>query len=177
VVTGASGGVGSLAVALLAGRGFTVAASSGKRRAHEWLRGLGASSVLDRAALAEPSPKPLLKPSWQGGVDTVGGQTLATLLKSLYWGGAVAACGLVGGTELNTSVYPFILRGARLLGIDSAACPMARRSAAWAKLAGEWRPADLEAMTEEIGLDGLEAAIQRILKGEAQGRVLVDLDA
>ncbi len=172
VVTGASGGVGSVAVALLAKLGFEVLASTGTEAAHGWLRELGAADILLREARAEPSERPLLKARFAGGIDTVGGEPLSNLVKSLEYGASVAACGLVAGPQLALTVYPFILRGVSLLGIDSAECPMEVRRAVWEKLAGPWR-VDLEAITREVTLDELSSVIDDILQGQTQGRVLV----
>jgi acrylyl-CoA reductase (NADPH) len=176
LVTGASGGLGSLTVAILAKLGLEVTASTGKESAHEMLRELGATSFLDRQELAEATERPLLKARWGGAVDTVGGRTLENVVKSLKWGAAVAACGNVGGAEVSLTVFPFILRGVKLLGVDSAGCPMERRQAAWRKLAGEWKPMEMDKITSEIGLDELDEAVEAILKGEVQGRVLVNLN-
>ena len=173
VVTGASGGVGSLAVALLAARGYEVVASSGTPAARALLADLGASRVIDRQELAEPSERPLLKSSYAGAIDSVGGHTLVNLLKSLRYRGAVAACGLVQSPELQMNVFPFILRGAALLGIDSANCPMEQRLEVWRRLAGEWKPSLPEELVREIDLGGLDEAIDAILQGGTVGRVLV----
>jgi acrylyl-CoA reductase (NADPH) len=172
-VTGASGGVGSLAVALLAARGYEVVASSGTEGAREWLSQLGAAQVIGRRDLAEASERPLLKPAYAGAVDTVGGHTLANLLKSLRYGGAAAACGLVQSAELRVNVFPFILRGVALLGIDSAACPMRLRLEVWRRLAGEWKPRELERFAREVELDELDGAVDEVLAGRTMGRVLV----
>ena len=180
VVTGASGGVGTLAVALLAKAGFRVVASSGTQRAYPLLAQLGAEEVLERDALATPTARPMLKGLYGGGIDTVGGDTLAGLLKRTEVGGAVAACGMVGGADLNVSVFPFILRGVALLGIDSQHYPMERRQAMWRRLAGPWRVeglADVPGLVTEVDLDGLEAAIEDILVGAVVGRVVVRLTA
>jgi putative YhdH/YhfP family quinone oxidoreductase len=177
VVTGASGGVGAISVALLAKAGFQVAAVSGKPAAHEFLKSLGAAAVLDRDEVLDKSNKPLLGARWAGAVDTVGGETLATLIKAMRRAGCVAACGLVGGPELHLTVYPFILRGVTLAGIDSAECPMEKRRELWAKLAGPWKPAQLESLaTTSVSLDGVAEQVQKILKGQVMGRVLVALD-
>lgn len=175
LVTGASGGVGSLAVALLAKAGYVVTASSGKESAHEALLALGAAEVIDREAFSAPTGRPLLPDNYAGAVDTVGGQTLENVVKMLHLGASVAACGNVGGAELNLTVYPFILRGVKLLGIDSQHCPMEKRQKVWRKLAGEWKLEGLERITREIGLDELDEAVEAILKGQIQGRVLVRL--
>jgi acrylyl-CoA reductase (NADPH) len=172
VVTGASGGVGSVAVALLAKAGFEVVASTGTEAAHGWLRELGAAEIIPRAELSEASERPLLKARFAGAVDTVGGEPLSNLVKSLRYRGAVAACGLVAGPQLSLTVFPFILRGVSLLGIDSAECPMALRRRVWERLAGDWK-VDLSVVTQEVALEDLGGAIEEILAGRTQGRVLV----
>ncbi len=174
LVTGASGGVGSLAVALLAQQGFGVQAVTGKAEAHTWLEHLGAQQVLPRQVLEDSSGKPLLSSRWAAGVDTVGGRPLATLVRSLRIGGAVAACGVVAGAELPLTVFPFILRGVGLLGVDSAHCPYTLRLQLWQRLATTWKPRHLEdVLAREIGLEELEPHVQAILAGKVQGRVLV----
>lgn len=173
LVTGASGGVGSIAVVLLAKRGYAVVAMSGKASAHDYLRTLGASRVLNREEIADLSGKSLLKGCWAGAVDTVGGSVLATVLKSTRYNGVVTACGQVAGGELATTVYPFILRGVKLLGIDSVQCPMPQRLEVWQKLASDWKPACLDAMSATIGLDALPDKIEAILQGSIRGRVVV----
>jgi len=172
VVTGASGGVGSVAVALLAHLGFETLASTGTEAAHGWLGDLGASEIVPREELSESSSKPLLRSRFAGAVDTVGGEVLSNVVKSLTYRGAAAACGLVAGPELSLSVFPFILRGVSLLGIDSAACPMDVRRRVWEKLAGAWK-VDLDKVTREVTLDELSSVIDEILAGQTQGRVLV----
>lgn len=172
VVTGASGGVGSVAVALLAKAGFEVVASTGTEAAYGWLRELGAAEIIPRAELSEASERPLLKARFAGAVDTVGGEPLSNLVKSLRYRGAVAACGLVAGPQLSLTVFPFILRGVSLLGIDSAECPMALRRRVWERLAGDWK-VDLSVVTQEVALEDLGGAIEEILAGRTQGRVLV----
>ena len=172
VVTGASGGVGSVAVALLARAGFEALASTGTEAAHGWLRDLGAAAIIPRDELSAASPKPLLKARFAGAVDTVGGEILTNVVKSLSYRGAAAACGLVAGPELSLSVYPFILRGVSLLGIDSAECPMDVRRRVWDKLAGDWK-VDLKSVTREVTLDELGGAVDEILAGQIQGRVVV----
>jgi acrylyl-CoA reductase (NADPH) len=176
VVTGASGGVGSVAVALLAQLGFETLASTGTEAAHGWLKELGAAAILPREELAEPSERPLLKGRFAGAVDTVGGETLSNVVKSLRPRASAAACGLVGGPKLSLTVFPFILRGVSLLGIDSAECPMPLRRRVWEKLAGAWK-VDLSGITDEITLDELDAKIDAILAGRTQGRVLVRVAA
>lgn len=177
VVTGAAGGVGSVAVAILARLGYQVAAGTGRAEAHDYLRSLGASRIIDRAALAAPSNRPLESEQWAGAVDTVGGDTLAALLRAMGYGGSVAACGLAGGNHLQTTVLPFILRGVNLLGIDSVQCPAARRRAAWERLARDLPPAALERMMQVIPLAEVPAASQQILRGQVRGRVVVDVNA
>jgi len=176
LVTGASGGVGSVAVALLAKAGYRVVASSGKQQQAAMLQELGASEVIARADLLQGAERPLLKERWAGAIDVVGGATLATVLKSTRYGGTVTCCGLVGSADLPVNVFPFILRGVSLLGIDSVQCPMAPRLAIWQKLAGEWRLDNLASASHELGLDDLEEALQRMLRGESQGRTVVRLD-
>ncbi|HAD03358.1 MAG: quinone oxidoreductase [Desulfuromonadales bacterium GWD2_61_12] len=175
LVTGASGGVGSLAVQILARAGYAVTAATGKAGEHAWLQGLGASNVIARVDLLEGAERPLLKERWGGVVDCVGGATLAAALKATRYGGVVTCCGLVGSSELNVNVFPFILRGVSLLGIDSVEAPMAQRRAVWEKLAGPWKPARLQAGAEECDLAGLETRIAVILAGGARGRTVVRL--
>ena len=172
VVTGASGGVGSVAVALFAKLGFETLASTGTEAAHGWLRELGAADIVPRSELSEPSERPMLKARFAGAIDTVGGEVLSNVVKSLKYRAAASACGLVAGPELSLTVFPFILRGVSLLGIDSAECPVALRRSVWDKLAGEWK-VDLSAATHEVTLDDLGRMIDEILAGRTQGRVLV----
>ncbi len=173
LVTGATGGVGSVAVSILAGRGHRVTAVTGKPDAGDWLRALGAAEVVDRAAVGDPS-RPLQRERWAGAVDCVGGEMLAAVLASLRYGAAVAASGNTGGTGLPTTVFPFILRGASLLGIDSVQCPIERRREVWTRLAGDLRPPALDDLaTDEVGLDGVPGALERVLAGGARGRTLV----
>lgn len=176
LVTGAAGGLGSVAVALLAKRGYNVAASTGRAEEHDYLKSLGAATIVDRAELSGGAAKPLLAERWLGCVDAVGGATLAAVLASVKLHGAVAACGNAGGIELNTTVLPFLLRGIGLLGIDSAQCPTPRRVAAWQRLADEM-PADLlDSLTTETRLADLPELGGRILKGGVRGRVVVDVN-
>jgi acrylyl-CoA reductase (NADPH) len=173
LVTGASGGVGSVAVDILAGRGYEVVASTGKDAA-DWLQGLGAASVVSRSDVIGDVKRPLGKSQWAGVVDCVGGDVLAGALRGLKYGAAAAACGNTAGVELPTSVLPFILRAVALLGIDSVATPIDARRETWARLAGDLRPAHLsDTIAREIGLDELEAALDAILRGELQGRTIV----
>jgi len=175
LVTGASGGVGSYAVAILAKAGYRVIAATGKLEQATYLHALGAAEVMDRASALNPSSRPLLSAKYAGAVDAVGGATLASILKMMKIGGAVAALGNVGGAELNTTVFPFILRGVSLLGVDSGNLPMPRRAALWQKLADDWKPAMLERINQEVTLDGLNEQIDRILRGQIAGHVLVKI--
>jgi putative YhdH/YhfP family quinone oxidoreductase len=175
VVSGATGGVGILAVMLLGQLGFSVVASTGKLERSDWLKGLGAARVVDRVTLNDKTNRPLLSSVWQGAVDTVGGSTLATILRSTKIDGCVTACGLVGGNELNLTVYPFILRGVVLHGIDSANQSLERRSSLWNRLASEWRLDHLASITQTVGLSALNQKIDEILAGQIVGRTVVDL--
>ncbi len=172
LVTGASGGVGSVAVALLARAGFTVAASTGRPQEADYLKRLGAAEIIDRVELSQPG-KPLGKERWAGAIDSVGSTTLANVCATTRYGGTVAACGLAGGMDFPSSVAPFILRGVTLAGVDSVMAPAARRRAAWDALAAELDPALLEAMTEDVDLAGLIPAAPRILAGQVRGRLVV----
>jgi acrylyl-CoA reductase (NADPH) len=173
-VTGAAGGVGSVAVAILAKRGFTVHAVTGRPQEADYLRGLGTAEILARADLAG-AVKPLAKERWAGGVDSVGSTMLANLLSMTRYGGAVAACGLAGGMDLPTSVAPFILRGVCLYGIDSVMCPLPRRKEAWKRLETDLDRQKLATMTREIGLSDLPDAAAAILKGDVRGRIVVKI--
>ncbi|MDP8981678.1 MAG: oxidoreductase [Acidobacteriota bacterium] len=175
VVSGAAGGVGSVAVALLASRGYKVTAITGRKEAHDYLRSLGAAEILDRAEVGTGSTKPLEKERWSGAVDTVGGEMLASILRTLSYGASAAACGLAGGGNLPTSVFPFILRNVSLLGIDSVMCPAERRRAAWARLASELQADKLAFMTQVVPLGDIPAWSVRILDGQVRGRVVVDV--
>ena len=174
LVTGAAGGVGSVAVALLAKRGYPVVASTGRPETHDYLRGLGARDFIDRAALLEKGP-PLQKERWAGGVDSVGGQTLVNALSQTVWGGAIAACGLAGSTDLPGTVLPHILRSVTLLGIDSVAAPQDRRNAAWARLACDLDRDTLKAMYEVQPFEALPDLATKILAGQIRGRVVVKI--
>jgi acrylyl-CoA reductase (NADPH) len=171
-VTGAAGGVGSVAVAILAKRGFTVHAVTGRPAETDYLKGLGAAEIVARQELAE-KPRPLAKERWAGAVDVVGSTTLANLLSMTRYGGAVAACGLAGGMDLPTSVAPFILRGVCLYGIDSVMCPLPRRKEAWKRLAEDLDRQKLAAMTREIGLSEAVGVAPDILAGRVRGRIVV----
>ena len=178
LVTGASGGVGSFAVALLAKRGYEVVASTGKVAEHGWLTQLGAARVIGRGDLDEAAGRVLGPERWAGAVDCVGGETLARVLRSLRYGAAVAASGLTGGTDLATTVYPFITRNVALLGVDSVRTPPQERRAVWARLGTDLRPEHLEAMVAaEVPLTGLGGALADILAGRVRGRVVVAVGA
>ena len=174
VVTGAAGGVGSVAVALLAKLGYRVVASTGRPAEEAYLKGLGASEIILRTELSGAA-KPLAKERWAGAVDTVGSSTLANVIASLSYGGAVAACGLAGGMDLPTSVAPFILRGISLLGIESVYMPMPRRLEAWRRLARDLDPKALAAMTRMISLKDVPKAAGDILAGQIRGRLVVEI--
>ena len=174
VVTGASGGVGSVAVALLSKLGWTVIASTGRPEEAGWLCDLGASEIIDRAELSEPG-KPLAKERWAGGVDAVGSHTLANVLAATRYGGVVTCCGLAQGMDLPASVAPFILRGVSLLGIDSVMAPKSRRMQAWKRLAEDLDPAKLRAIATDIDFDGIVDAAGKIIDGQIRGRVVVDM--
>jgi acrylyl-CoA reductase (NADPH) len=175
LVTGGAGGVGSVAIALLAGLGHEVTASTGRPEVHQYLRSLGASTVIDRAELAEPSPRPLESERFAGCVDSVGGTTLARVLGQMKYRCSVAAVGLAGGSELRATVIPFLLRGVNLLGIDSVYQPAAPRRAAWRRLARDLDLAKLEAVIVDAGLEDLPRLADQILEGRIRGRVVVDL--
>ncbi|MBL8826595.1 MAG: YhdH/YhfP family quinone oxidoreductase [Planctomycetaceae bacterium] len=173
VVTGATGGVGSLATAMLAKLGYSVVAVTGKSTEHDFLCTLGAARIVERGEVNDTSGKPLLGERWSAAVDTVGGNTLATIVRSARRGGVVTACGMVGGVDLPLTVYPFILRNVSLAGIDSVECPDVLREQLWSKLADEWRPAALASIATEVSLTELPAQIERILNGAQRGRVIV----
>lgn len=175
LVTGATGGVGSTAVAMLSKAGYDVVASTGKTDQRDFLLGLGAKDVISREESVDKSGKPLLKGKWAGVVDTVGGDILAAAISSTLHGGIVTCCGNVGGHELNTNVYPFILRGIELVGIDSANCPMDLRVRIWERMSREWKLDNLEELVKEISLDELSSNIDLILQGKQKGRVLLNL--
>jgi acrylyl-CoA reductase (NADPH) len=172
-VTGAAGGVGSVAVAILAGLGYEVAAVSGRSEQEAYLRRLGATSLVPRAELADAPPRPLDKERWAGGVDAVGGSTLATLLRQTRYGGCVAACGLVGGSDLPTTVHPFILRGVTLAGVESVRCPIEVRRVAWERLSRQLSAGLLDEMAEQASLDDVPALAEEIIAGRTRGRVVI----
>lgn len=176
LVTGASGGVGSVAIALLAGRGYRVTASTGKAAEADYLKALGAAAVIDRAELSTPG-KPLQRERWAGVVDAVGSHTLANACAQTRYAGTVAACGLAQGMDFPATVAPFILRSVRLIGVDSVMCPQPRRRAAWDRLARELDSTKLDAITREVGLAGALDAAASILAGALRGRVVVDVNA
>ncbi len=176
LVTGAAGGVGSVATAILAKRGYQVAASTGRPETHEYLQSLGASTVIDRSGFADSAKRPLEGERWAACVDSVGGNTLARVLAQTRYGGSVAAVGLAGGAKLDHTVIPFLLRGVSLLGIDSVMCPTPRRIEAWNRLQSDL-PADrLEAMTTTARLEDVPRLAAEILKGHVRGRVVVDVN-
>ncbi len=177
LVTGAAGGVGSVAVSLLAALGYRVAASTGRPELRDYLEGLGAADLIDRAALAAKPARPLDRERWAGAVDAVGGATLATVLTQLKYRGSVAACGLAGGSDLPATVIPFLLRGVNLLGIDSVMCPREERIEAWDRLARDLPFDKLEATTQTVPLAEVPALAPRILNGEVRGRVVIDVAA
>lgn len=175
LVTGAAGGVGSVAVAILAKLGYRVVAATGRPALAGYLRELGAAELTPRAALAEPPKRPLDSERWAGAIDAVGGTTLATILTQLKYRASVAACGLAGGSDLPASVIPFLLRGVNLLGIDSVMCPREERQAAWQRLARDLPQGRLARLSETVPLSRLPELAPRILHGEVRGRVVVDV--
>lgn len=177
LVTGAAGGVGSVAVALLAAKGYSVAASTGRAETHDYLKDLGASSIVDRSEFSEPPSRPLDKERWAGCIDSVGGTTLASVLTQMNYGGSVAAVGLAGGNVLESTVLPFLLRGVNLLGIDSVMCPKPKREAAWARIASDLDKTKLDAMITEAPLGDLPELAKAILKGQTRGRTVIDVRA
>ncbi len=176
LVTGATGGVGSVAIAILRKLGYSVAALTGKPDEADYLKSLGAETIIDRAELAEKG-KPLQKERWAGVIDTAGSHTLANAIAQTKYGGAVAACGLAQGFDLPSTVMPFILRGVSLLGIDSVMAPKAKRLKAWDRLAGDLDPAALETIGQTIGLEGAIEAARKFMSGEVTGRYIVDVNA
>lgn len=174
IVTGASGGVGSTAVDILAARGYEVAASTGSADAHGYLRGLGASEIVDRVETSAESSRPLERGRWAGAVDAVGGSTLAYLLRTTNYGGSIAISGNAGGVGFSSTVFPFILRAVNVLGIDSVVVPIERRIAIWERLATDLRPPHLdEAIAHEIPLEQVPDALEKIVRGEIRGRTVV----
>ncbi|MEQ8747144.1 MDR family oxidoreductase [Pyruvatibacter sp.] len=176
LVTGANGGVGSVAIALLAKLGYRAVASTGRTQEADYLKSIGAADVIDRAEFSEPG-RPIGKERWAGAVDAVGGVTLANVIAQTCYGGTVAACGLAGGADLPSSVYPFILRGVTLAGIDSVMAPRGIREEAWSRLARDLDLDKLKAMTKTIGLDDVVGAASDIMAGTVRGRLVVDVNA
>jgi len=172
LVTGAAGGVGSVAVAILAKLGYTVAAVTGRPQESDYLKALGAHEILDRAQFSEPG-KPLAKERWAGAVDVAGGHVLANVCAAMRYRGTVAACGLAAGMAFPATVAPFILRGVTLAGVDSVMCPRADRLEAWRRLASDLDPAKLDGLTRDIALDGVIAAAGEMVQGRIRGRVIV----
>lgn len=176
LVTGATGGVGSIATAILANRGYYVAASTGKQAEHSFLEEIGAKEILSREDVRSEKIRALDKQLWAGAVDPVGGKTLATILSKISYGGSVAVSGLTGGADVPTSVFPFILRGVNLLGIDSVYCPMETRLKIWERMASDFKPAVLgKIVNAEVNLEELPNALASIIKGEARGRTIIKL--
>ncbi|HEV2303384.1 MAG TPA: zinc-binding dehydrogenase, partial [Stellaceae bacterium] len=177
LVTGAAGGVGSVAVALLSALGHRVIAATGRPEQRAYLMALGAADLIERAALAATPARPLDSERWAGAIDAVGGATLATILTQLKYRASVAACGLAGGSDLPASVIPFLLRGVNLIGIDSVMCPAPERVEAWARLARDLPPGRVERMTRTVPLSEVAALAPQILKGGVRGRIVVDLSS
>ena len=177
LVTGGAGGVGSVAIAILAKRSYTVVTSSGRPQLEDYLKGLGASEIIDRAELSEAEPRPLERERWAGCVDAVAGQTLATVLAQMKYGGSVAACGLAGGNTLETTVLPFLLRGVNVLGIDSVMQPKDHRTHIWRRIAEDLPLDKLDAMTSVEPLGAVPDLARSILKGGVRGRTVIDVNA
>ena len=177
LVTGGAGGVGSVAIAILAQRGYTVATSTGRRSEEAFLKELGASEVIDRTDLSEADIRPLERERWAGCVDTVAGKTLSTVLAQMKYGGSVAACGLAGGNVLETTVLPFLLRGVNILGVDSVMQPAENRARIWQRIADDLPLDKLDALTSTVGLDEVPELAKAILKGQIRGRTVVDVNA
>lgn len=173
VVTGSTGGVGSMAVSILAQNGYQVMAASGKKEAHSYLKELGATEIISREETNDQSGRPLLRPKWAGAIDTVGDNTLATCIKACGRNGSIAVCGLVESEQLKTTVYPFILNGVNVLGIETAETPRKIRLKIWELLSDEWKPKQLDNIKKIISLEELESYIQLMLQGKSKGRVLV----
>lgn len=173
LVTGSTGGVGSVAVSLLAKLGFEVIASSGKSDQVDYLKSLGASSVIGRDHLTEENKRPLLTEQWAHAVDTVGGEILSNVIKSLKYGGSVAICGLVASPSFTAAVFPFILRGVNVLGVDSVELPVESKASTWRRLAEDWKLSNLDAMTNEITVNELSGALDQVFAGQAKGRALL----
>jgi len=174
LITGAAGGVGSVATAILAKLGYQVVCSTGREETHDYLKSLGAAEIIARSAVAQPSGKPLEAEKWAGAIDSVGGQTLAAILPMMMSHASIASCGLAGGAKFEATVIPFLLRGVNILGIDSVMCPIEHRRTAWTRLAQELPFDKLDAMTETVKLAGLPALAPKILEGQIRGRVVVE---
>ncbi len=177
LVTGAAGGVGGVAVAILAGLGYRVAASTGRAETHDYLKRLGAAAIIDRAELAEPAGRPLESERWAGCVDAVGGSTLARVMGQMAYGGSIAACGLAAGPKLETTVIPLLLRGVNLLGIDTVMQPADNRRRAWARIVRDLPMDKLDAMTTVAPLTEVPKHAGEILKGQVRGRLVIDVNA
>jgi acrylyl-CoA reductase (NADPH) len=177
LVTGAAGGVGSTAVAILTKLGYNVAASTGRKETHDYLRSLGARTIIDRATLETPPDRPLLEERWAGCVDSVGGQTLATVLAMMKYGTSVSACGITGGNDMNVSVFPFILRSVNLLGMDTISRSVPEKNAAWRRMARDFPLEKLDAMTTIVRLDQVPEWAEKIVQGKVRGRILVDVSS
>ena len=177
LATGAAGGLGSVAVGILAKLGYKVAASTGRAETHDYLKKLGAATIVERSAIEKLPARPLESERWAGCIDSVGGSTMANVLASLKYHGVIASCGLAGGTKLETTVIPFLLRGASILGIDSVMCPIARREKAWARLARDLPMDQLESMIVPAKLGDLVRLGPEILAGKVRGRVVVEVGA
>jgi putative YhdH/YhfP family quinone oxidoreductase len=175
VVTGGTGGVGSLSIMILSRLGYKVLAVSGKPAEYDWLRSIGAADVAGRELMSEEKPRPLQSARFAGGIDTVGGKVLSAMCKMIAHRGCIACCGVAGGAELDLTVYPFILRGLTLAGIDSAWCPEAERREIWRRLAVEWKPVALHSAERLVRLNALAEFVDKILRGENVGRVVIDL--
>ena len=175
LVTGAAGGVGSVATAILAKLGYRVAAATGRAETHAYLTDLGAAELIDRSEIGEAPKRPLLSERWAGAVDTVGTGTLANTLASMKYGASVSACGLAGGADLPASVIPFLLRGVNLLGIDSVMCPYEKRLQAWHRIAGDLPMDKLDSLTSEVGLAEVKEYGDKILKGQVRGRLVINV--
>jgi putative YhdH/YhfP family quinone oxidoreductase len=176
LVTGATGGVGSIAIAILSKLGYTITAISGKKERVEFLKKIGANEVISRENFEEESAKPLLSEKYAGVIDTVGGKILANALKQVKYDGVVTCCGLTSSQELNTNVFPFILRGIRLIGIDSVECKLEKKQAAWEKLASRWKINSLNTIINEISLYEIKFAYELLLSGKAVGRYVVKIE-
>lgn len=177
IVSGASGGVGSLSVGILSAAGYSVTAVTGKPGAAELLGRLGAKSVVGRDEVQDSSNRPLLKGRFAGAIDTVGGEMLSAIIRSTGYGGVVTCCGNAGGADLRITVYPFILRAVRLIGIDSVACPGPLRKSVWERLAGMWRVSELRQLATDIRLEDVPARLEKMLENTHTGRFVVDMDA